>query len=94
MKTVIHYVRSLFLLELFKGMSVTGRYLFRKKFTLNYPEQKAPCLPASVVCMPSAGIRTVKNAASPVSFARLSVRQMPLPSRLRPGRRVATHHAV
>ena len=45
MKTMIHYIRSLFLLELFKGMSVTGRYLFRKKFTLNYPEQKAPVSP-------------------------------------------------
>ncbi len=45
MKTVIHYIRSLFLLELFKGMSVTGRYLFRKKFTLNYPEEKAPVSP-------------------------------------------------
>jgi len=44
-KGVIHYIRSLFLLELFKGMSVTGRYLFRKKFTLNYPEQKAPVSP-------------------------------------------------
>jgi len=45
MKNVIHYLRSLFLLELWKGLSVTGRYLFKKKFTLNYPEQKAPVSP-------------------------------------------------
>ena len=45
MRHVIHYLRSLFLLELWKGMSVTGRYLFKKKFTLNYPEQKAPVSP-------------------------------------------------
>ncbi len=45
MQKVLHYIRSLFLLELWKGMSVTGRYLFRKKFTLNYPEQKAPVSP-------------------------------------------------
>ncbi len=45
MKTIVSYIRSLFLLELLKGMSVTGRYLFRKKFTLNYPEQKAPVSP-------------------------------------------------
>jgi len=45
MKNVVHYIRSLFLLELWKGMSVTGRYLFKKKFTLNYPEQKAPVSP-------------------------------------------------
>jgi NADH-quinone oxidoreductase subunit I len=33
------------LLELFKGLNVTGRYLFRRKFTLNYPEEKAPQSP-------------------------------------------------
>ena len=45
MNTVINYVRSLFLFELFKGLSLTGRYLFRKKFTLQYPEEKAPQSP-------------------------------------------------
>ncbi len=45
MEKVIHYLRSLFLLELWKGLSVTGRYLFKRKFTLNYPEQKAPVSP-------------------------------------------------
>ncbi len=44
-RNVVHYVRSLFMLELWKGLSVTGRYLFRKKFTLHYPEQKAPVSP-------------------------------------------------
>ncbi len=34
--------KSLFLTELLKGMSVTGRYYFRKKFTLFYPEEKTP----------------------------------------------------
>ena len=45
MRTLTHYIKSLFLLELLKGMSVTGRYFFRRKFTLNYPEQKAPVSP-------------------------------------------------
>ena len=45
MKTMINYVRSLFLFELWKGLGVTGRYLFKKKFTLKYPEQKAPVSP-------------------------------------------------
>ena len=36
------YFKSLFLLELFKGMSLTGRVLFRKKFTVQYPEEKTP----------------------------------------------------
>ena len=34
--------KSLFLLELLKGMSLTGRYYFRKKFTLYYTEEKTP----------------------------------------------------
>lgn len=34
--------KSLFLMELLKGLSLTGRYYFRKKFTLYYPEEKTP----------------------------------------------------
>jgi len=45
MSTVVNYFRSLFLFELFKGLSVTGRYLFTRKVTLNYPEEKAPISP-------------------------------------------------
>ncbi len=39
------YFKSLFLWELLKGLSVTGRYLFKKKFTVQYPEEKAPISP-------------------------------------------------
>jgi NADH-quinone oxidoreductase subunit I len=45
MKAFKNYFKSLFLLELFRGLSVTGRYLFRKKFTIMYPEEKAPVSP-------------------------------------------------
>ncbi len=45
MKTITNYIRSLFLFELFMGLSVTGRYFFKRKFTLMYPEQKAPVSP-------------------------------------------------
>jgi NADH-quinone oxidoreductase subunit I len=45
MRAFAHYIKSLFLLELFKGMGVTGGYFFRRKLTLNYPEQKAPISP-------------------------------------------------
>ncbi|OOY42590.1 NADH-quinone oxidoreductase subunit I, partial [Solemya velum gill symbiont] len=31
--------------ELLKGMKLTGKYFFRKKFTVLYPEQKAPVSP-------------------------------------------------
>ena len=45
MKTVVNYIRSLFLFELLKGLSVTGSYFLSRKFTLQYPEQKAPVSP-------------------------------------------------
>ncbi|MCU7914555.1 MAG: NADH-quinone oxidoreductase subunit NuoI [Candidatus Thiodiazotropha sp. (ex Gloverina cf. vestifex)] len=45
MKVLSNYFKSLFLLELFRGLSVTGRYLFKKKFTVMYPEEKAPVSP-------------------------------------------------
>lgn len=45
MNAIIHSLRSLFLLELFKGLQVTGRYLFKRKVTLQYPEEKAPQSP-------------------------------------------------
>jgi len=37
--------RSLLLLELLKGMALTGRHLFRRKITVQYPEQKTPLSP-------------------------------------------------
>jgi len=45
MKAVTQYLRSLFLFELFKGLSLTGSYFMARKFTLQYPEQKAPVSP-------------------------------------------------
>jgi len=45
MKTFVDYIKSLFLLELLKGMGVTGAYMFKKKFTVQYPEEKAPISP-------------------------------------------------
>jgi NADH-quinone oxidoreductase subunit I len=45
LNAVRHYFSSLLLLELFKGLSVTGRYMFARKFTVQYPEEKAPISP-------------------------------------------------
>ena len=45
MQALTNYFKSLFLLELFRGLSVTGRYLFKRKFTVMYPEEKAPVSP-------------------------------------------------
>ena len=45
MKRVIEYFRSLLLLELMAGLSLTMRHMFRPKFTINYPEEKTPKSP-------------------------------------------------
>ncbi|MEE9160271.1 MAG: NADH-quinone oxidoreductase subunit NuoI [Gammaproteobacteria bacterium] len=42
MKITARYIKSLFLLELIKGLRVTGRYFFKKKITVQYPEEKTP----------------------------------------------------
>jgi len=39
------YLNSLLLVELFRGMGLTGAYLFKRKFTVQYPEEKAPVSP-------------------------------------------------
>ncbi len=39
------FLSSFLLLELFKGMAVTGRYLFRRKVTIQFPEEKTPTSP-------------------------------------------------
>ncbi len=40
-----HFIDTFLLTELLKGMSVTGRYLFGRKFTIRYPEEKTPQSP-------------------------------------------------
>ncbi len=44
-KAIRKFIGSLLLIELFKGLSVTARYLFSRKFTLQYPEEKTPLSP-------------------------------------------------
>ncbi len=38
-------LKSLMLLELLKGMKLTGKYFFKTKFTVQYPEEKTPQSP-------------------------------------------------
>ncbi|MGB0514175.1 MAG: NADH-quinone oxidoreductase subunit NuoI [Wenzhouxiangellaceae bacterium] len=45
MQAIRQYFQSLMLLELFKGLNVTMRHMRQPKFTLNYPEEKAPKSP-------------------------------------------------
>ena len=45
MNKVASYFKSLLLLELFSGMWLTLKYLFRPKYTLMYPMEKTPQSP-------------------------------------------------
>lgn len=45
MKTMQHYVKSFILWELLIGLKLTGKYLFAKKITVQYPEEKTPMSP-------------------------------------------------
>ncbi|MEY3981457.1 MAG: hypothetical protein RLZZ281_326 [Pseudomonadota bacterium] len=45
MNTIINFFRSFLLLEMLRGMALTGRYLFARKITVQYPEEKTPMSP-------------------------------------------------
>jgi NADH-quinone oxidoreductase subunit I len=45
MSNFTQFVKSFSLWELLKGMNVTGRYLFKHKVTVQYPEEKTPMSP-------------------------------------------------
>lgn len=40
-----HYVRSFLLLELLSGLKLTGKYFFKKKITVQFPEEHTPISP-------------------------------------------------
>ena len=40
-----HYVRSFLLLELLMGLKLTGKYFFKKKITVQFPEEQTPISP-------------------------------------------------
>ncbi|HLA74479.1 MAG TPA: NADH-quinone oxidoreductase subunit NuoI [Gammaproteobacteria bacterium] len=42
MKAIRNYIKSLFLWELLKGLKLTGRYMFGKKITVQFPEERTP----------------------------------------------------
>jgi len=45
MKRLINFFNSLLLIELLEGMRLTGRYLFSRKITVQFPEEKTPQSP-------------------------------------------------
>ena len=42
MNKVIKFIKSLFFLEILKGLKITGRKLSKKPITIQYPEEKTP----------------------------------------------------
>jgi NADH-quinone oxidoreductase subunit I len=45
MTKVTQYFQGLLLWELIKGLQLTGKYLFKRKITVFYPEEKTPMSP-------------------------------------------------
>jgi NADH-quinone oxidoreductase subunit I len=45
MEAIKDFFGSLLLMELLKGMALTGRYMFSRKITVLYPEEKTPASP-------------------------------------------------
>jgi NADH-quinone oxidoreductase subunit I len=45
MEAIKDFFGSLMLVEMFKGMKLTGKYLFKRKITLRYPQEKTPYSP-------------------------------------------------
>ena len=45
MNVITNYFKSLILVELLRGLMLTGKYLFRRKITVQYPEEKTPMSP-------------------------------------------------
>lgn len=45
MNSIVRVLKSLTLSELLKGLSLTGRYFFRRNITVQYPEERAPMSP-------------------------------------------------
>ena len=44
-KYIKHYIRSFLLLELLSGLALTGKYFFKKKTTIQFPEEFTPISP-------------------------------------------------
>jgi len=45
MQRIREFLRTFLLIELLKGMALTGRMMFARKITIQYPEEKTPMSP-------------------------------------------------
>ena len=79
MNRIKDFFRTFLLFELLKGMMLTGRYMFARKITVHFPEEKTPLSPRfRGPCTRCAVTRMEKSAASHASFARRYVPRLPL----------------
>lgn len=74
MERIKQFFKSFLLVEMLKGMKVTGRYLFAPKITVHYPEEKTPQSPRFRGFMHYAVTLTGKSAVLHASCVRLYVR--------------------
>ena len=42
MNRLMNFLRRFLLIDIFKGLKVTGKHFFKKPITINYPEEKTP----------------------------------------------------
>ena len=45
MQYIKFYIKSFTLWELFQGLAITGKHLFKRKITVQYPEEETPISP-------------------------------------------------
>ena len=45
MRKIKHFFKTFFLWELLKGLALTGRHFFKRKVTIQYPEERTPLSP-------------------------------------------------
>jgi len=45
MRRIIRYIKSFSFWDLFRGLNITGKFFFKRKVTIQYPEEKTPTSP-------------------------------------------------
>ena len=70
MEAIKDFFGSLMLRELFKGLALTGRYMFARKITGNFQKKKRRSHRVFVDCTPCVAIPMAKNAALPANCAK------------------------
>ena len=65
------FLKSFMLVELLKGMALTGRYAFRRKVTVQFPEERHLCPLGSVVFTHCVAMKMGKSVALLASSAKL-----------------------